>query len=81
MQPVPNEYVIESTPEALDEAAKTPEVKPMLPYVAGDEVHEPPATTSDKVSVRPSHTTVLPRMADGDGLTVTVTLALQPEAT
>jgi hypothetical protein len=43
-------------------------------------LHFPPVTASERTFVVPMHKVVLPEIGAGDGLTVTVVLAKQPEA-
>lgn len=61
--------------------AATPFTTPPLVTVATDvlpELHVPPMMLLDKVVVAPVHTEVVPVMAAGDELTVTVVVTLQP---
>ena len=76
---MPSEYVITGLPEA------TPPTRPVVtPTVALDAsllLQVPPATALLNCVVDPTHTVLpVPLIADGNGLTVTSTLVLQPPA-
>lgn len=58
--------------------APTPVTTPVVPTVAINTLalaHVPPTVASVRLVVKPTHTTPVPVIADGDELTVTVVVA------
>jgi hypothetical protein len=61
--------------------AEIPVTMPVGLIVAVPELlHVPPVVASDNEVVRPVQTLIVPEMAVGNGLTVTIAVAVQPEA-
>ena len=58
-----------------DTPVTTPDAEPTVATPVLPEVHVPPAVASLSVVVSPAQTTAVPVIADGSGLTVTVTWA------
>ena len=56
---------------------KTP-VPEIVPTVSGLQLHAPPAGVQASAVLPPTHTTVVPVMGPGLGLTITVMLTEQP---
>jgi len=62
--------------------AAPPEIKPVAPTVAIPVallLHVPPLMASVNVVVAPAHTAVTPVMINGDELTATILVTVQPE--
>ena len=59
--------------------ANTPVSEPIVPTAGALLLHVPPGVASVSVVVSPIHTLVPPAIAAGDGITVTVRKAVQPE--
>lgn len=62
--------------------AATPVTVPLVPMVAtamSELLHVPPPGKPPHIIVLPTHTDVGPVIADGEGITVTVRYAVQPE--
>ena len=59
-------------------AVNTPDEEPIVPVPAVTELHVPLPVLLLKAAVRPEHTVVLPLIADGRLLMVTVFVAVQP---
>ena len=57
----------------------TPVTGSMVAVLGVPEVHVPPAVASDKVVVAPAHTTKVPVIPPGGGMTFIVIKAEQPE--
>ena len=57
-----------------------PLLKPMVSTAVLLLAHVPPVVASDKVVVKPTHTVMVPVMADGSAFTVTVAVMKQPLA-
>ena len=78
IQPVAREYVI------VDVPANTPVTTPVEISIVAIPVlplvHAPPPVASLKAVVKPAHTVLVPVMGDGNGLTVTTLVAIQPVA-
>jgi len=76
--------LVAAQPPAVYEIIAVPAVTPvtMLPLIAAiddsEELHVPPGVASLIAEVDPAQILVLPTMADGDGLTVTFFVCIQP---
>ena len=75
-QPVARVYVIADVPDATP--VITPVEEPMVAIVVTPLVHVPPPVASLRVVVKPAQTVAIPVIDDGNGLTVTITVAKQP---
>ena len=76
LQPVGNVYIMVSTPGAIP--VTTCELEPTVAIEVFVLLHAPPVTPSVKLVVVPIHTALLPVIAPGNGLTVTIAVAKQP---
>ena len=78
IQPVDNVYVIAVVP--ADMPATTPDDASTVPTPVIDELHVPPVLLLVRAVVEPAHTLRVPVIADGNELTVTVVVMIQPLA-
>ena len=78
IHPVPNVYVITVVPPGLAPPVTNPVLVPIVATAVRLLLHVPPGVPSLKVVVSPAHIVVLPDIAAGKGLTVTVTVLKQP---
>ena len=76
VQPVDNAYTIKAVP--AETPVTTPVAEPIVAMPVPVDVHVPPPA-SDKVVVAPIHKVAVPEIDAGNGLTVTILKALQPE--
>jgi hypothetical protein len=78
IQPVGNVYVIFVVPAVI--AYTVPDEEAMVAIAVLLLLHVPPAVASDRLVVVPAHIPEGPVIIEGSGLTVTVTMAMQPVA-
>ena len=74
-QPAGDVYVTVAMPP--DMPVKTP-VPEIVPTVSGLQLQEPPVGVAESVVLPPTHTTIVPVIGPGLGLTITVMLTEQP---
>jgi hypothetical protein len=78
IQPVGREYVTTEVP--ADAPVTAPVAAPIVATEVVPLIHNPPGVAEASVVPEPAHTIIVPEIADGNALTVTVMVRLQPVA-